>query len=293
MMNTENERIISRGRKRLRMRRKRKKFFFILALLFIFLSLIFYIGNKFYSKKNVAVSNNTIKGTTSKPSTDAKMNSRESKITPKEPSTDSSSINVYNSDGHKIAYLTFDDGPSASTTPEILKILDKYNVKATFFIIGDMAIKNPNLVKMEANDGQSIGNHTYSHNYKLIYSNTNAFISDVNKCNIVLKSILGNNFNSTLVRFPGGSFGIKLKPFREAIKSDGYHYIDWNDITGDADGQNIPVDKLLNNLKKYTTGKEHVVILMHDASDKKTTVQALPQAIEYLKSQGYSFSTLK
>ena len=155
-----------------------------------------------------------------------------------------------------------------------------------------MAIKYPDLVKKEFADGQSIGNHTYSHNYKYIYSNTNTFIRDVNKCDTVLKSILGSNFNSKLVRFPGGSFGKKLKPFREALKSDGYNYIDWNDLTGDADGQNIPVYKLLNNLKKYTKGKEHVVILMHDASTKATTVQALPQVIEYLKSQKYSFKTL-
>ncbi|WP_298844664.1 polysaccharide deacetylase family protein [Clostridium sp.] len=199
---------------------------------------------------------------------------------------------IYKPDGHKIAYLTFDDGPSANITPDILKTLDNYNIKATFFIVGSMAIKYPDLVKKEAADRQSIGNHTYSHNYKYIYSNTNTFISDVIKCDTVLKSILGSNFNSKLVRFPGGSFGKKLESFRVALKSDGYNNIDWNDLTGDAEGQNIPVDKLLNNLKKYTKGKEHVVILMHDASTKATTVQALPQVIKYLKAQKYSFNTL-
>ena len=129
---------------------------------------------------------------------------------------------------------------------------------------------------MEFDDKQSIGNHTYSHNYKYLYSNTKAFISDVNKCNTVLKSILGKEFNSKLVRFPGGSFGKDLKPFRESLLNHGYTYIDWNDLTGDADGQNIPVYKLLDNLRKYTKGKEHVVILMHDAATKATTVQALP-----------------
>jgi len=173
------------------------------------------------------------------------------------------------------------------------KTLDRYNIKATFFIIGSMAIINPDLVETEAKDGQSIGNHTYSHNYKHLYSNTNTFISDVNECDTTLKLIIGSSFNSKIVRFPGGSFGHKLAPFRAAIINAGYHYIDWNDITGDADGHDIPVTKLLNNLKEYTKGKEHVVILMHDAADKKTTVQALPQVIEYLKSQGYSFNTLK
>lgn len=285
-MNTEDYIKISRNKRRISRRRKKEMVVLVLLLLIVFLGLILYFGGKFYGNKKA---NDKI----SKPYTDAKMNSRESKINNEEISTDSSIKNVYNSDGHKIAYLTFDDGPSASTTPRILNTLDKYNVKATFFIIGDMAITNPNLVKMEANDGQSIGNHTYSHNYKKIYSNPNAFIGDINRCQAVLKSILGNNFNSRLVRFPGGSFGTRLEPFRKALKNAGYHYIDWNDLTGDAEGQNIPVDKLLSNLKKYTSGKDHVVILMHDAPDKVTTVQALPQAIEYLKTQGYSFGTIK
>lgn len=274
--------------------KNRRKFILVTSAIVIFLCGVFYISGKIYSKKKTI--NNTTKITKAKitkPTSNTNMNLRESKVQSDEKSTDSSTTNVYNPDGHKIAYLTFDDGPSANTTPGILKVLDKYNIKATFFIIGSMAMKDPGLVKMEAQDGQSIGNHTYSHNYKYIYSNTNTFISDVEKCDTVLKSILGTDFNSKIVRFPGGSFGTKLAPFREAIKNSGYHYFDWNDLTGDADGQNIPVSKLLNNLKKYTAGKEHVVILMHDASTKKTTVQALSQVIEYLKSRGYSFSTLK
>jgi len=255
-------------------------FILVITVLVIPSCLIFYIGSKI---------NNTL-------STNAKMELSKSAVNYKKINKSSSTIdvykNIYKRDGHKIAYLTFDDGPSANTTSGILRTLDKYNIKATFFIVGSMAIRYPDLVRQELADRQSIGNHTYSHNYKYIYSDTNAFIRDVNKCETVLKSILGSNFNSKLVRFPGGSFGEKLEPFREALKNDGYNYIDWNDLTGDADGQNIPVDKLLNNLKKYTKGKEHVVILMHDASTKATTVQALPQVIKYLKSQKYSFKTL-
>lgn len=258
----------------------KKRFVLIIAVLIIISCLIFHFNTK------TNISHITIK----------KMNSRESTLNIKKLNASTSAVDVYKhiykSDGHKIAYLTFDDGPSPNTTTKILKTLDKYNIKATFFIIGSLAIKCPNLVKMEFADKQSIGNHTYSHNYKYIYSNTNALIQDVDKCNTVLKSILGNQFNSKLVRFPGGSFGKDLKPFRESLLNHGYTYIDWNDVTGDADGQNIPVYKLISNLKKYTKGKEHVVILMHDAATKATTVQALPQVIEYLKSQKYSFSTV-
>jgi len=262
-----------------------------LAILFIFLCLAFFVNGKFYRKNAISV--NIINHSLSKTSTNAPMNLRESKLNLKEPSKNSLAKNVYNSDGQKRAYLTFDDGPSPKTTPGILKVLDRYNIKATFFIVGSLAIISPYLVKLEANDGQSIGNHTYSHEYKQIYSNINAFIKDVNKCDAILKSIIGSSYNSKLLRFPGGSFGPSRAPFREAIKKLGYRYIDWNDLSGDADGQNITVIKLLYNIKKYTKGKEHVVILMHDAPDKKTTVQALPEIIEYLKSQGYSFDTLK
>lgn len=275
---------------RRKVRFKRKKTALLLAILVVLLGLTFYINGGLNNKKGVAVStNNTAKDPLVKPSTTAKMNLRESKVN----STDTTTTNVYNSDGHKIAYLTFDDGPSVETTPGILKILDQYNIKATFFIVGNMAIINPDLVEKEAKDGQAIGNHTYSHNYKHIYSNTNTFISDVNKCDATLKLIIGNSYNSKLIRFPGGSFGAKNSPFRMAIKNAGYHYVDWNDLTGDAEGHNITVKKLLDNIKNYTKGKEHVVVLMHDAADKATTVEALPQVIEYLKSQGYSFKTLK
>lgn len=277
---------------------KKRRFVLVITVVLVIISCsIFYIG----SKLNNNHSNNLKMSLKEKkihnsPPTDIKMNLRESAVIYKKSNINSENIDVYKHiykrDGHKIAYLTFDDGPSPTTTSGILKTLDKYNIKATFFIIGSMAIRYPDLVRKEFADKQSIGNHSYSHNYKYIYSNTNTFISDINKCETVLTSILGSKFTSKLVRFPGGSFGKRLKPFRESLRFNGYNYIDWNDITGDADGQDIPVNKLIDNLKKYTKGKEHVVILMHDASTKATTVQALPQVIKYLKSQKYSFKTL-
>jgi peptidoglycan/xylan/chitin deacetylase (PgdA/CDA1 family) len=192
--------------------------------------------------------------------------------------------------GKKVAYLTFDDGPSLNTK-KILNILNKNNIKATFFLIGKNAEKHPDLVKDEFYCGEVIGNHTYSHqlNYK---EGTESFINDLNKCDEVLKSILGKSYNSKLIRFPGGSFGPKLEPFRASVTSAGYRFIDWNDAIGDANGYNLPVKTLLSNLKKYTT-QNTVVILMHDAGAKTTTAEALPQIIEYLKSKGYSFDTLE
>jgi peptidoglycan/xylan/chitin deacetylase (PgdA/CDA1 family) len=197
---------------------------------------------------------------------------------------------IKRADGTKIAYLTFDDGPSINTE-KILSILNQNNIKASFFLIGKNAENNPNLVKEEVANGEVIGNHTYSHQINYKESPTD-FVNDLNRCNLVLKTIIGKNYTSNIIRFPGGSFGHRLAPFRDAATKAGYAFINWNDETGDSDGYDLPVSVLLNNLHKYTIGNT-VVILMHDAGAKKTTVQALPQVIQYLKAKGYIFKTLQ
>ncbi|WP_416198323.1 MAG: Peptidoglycan/xylan/chitin deacetylase, PgdA/CDA1 family [Sporanaerobacter sp.] len=189
----------------------------------------------------------------------------------------------------KIAYLTFDDGPSKNVTPQILDILDKYNIKATFFTIGYLAEQNPELVKREYESGHAIGNHTYSHNYKYVYKSTDNFIADLDKAEKVLKSILGEDFKTNVIRFPGGSHGDKKKPFVKAVEAKGISYVDWNALNGDAEGHNIPKDKLVQRFKSTAKGKNKLIILMHDAAAKKTTVAALPEILDYLISQGYEF----
>lgn len=193
----------------------------------------------------------------------------------------------------KIAYLTFDDGPSVNTT-KILKILDDNKIKATFFLIGKNAERYPELVKSELADNNSVANHTYSHvlNYK---EAPEAFVEDVKRCDSVLKNIAGDKYIQNFMRFPGGAFEKqkKLQSFRQAVTNAGYRFLNWNDENGDAERPNVPVDILINNVKKYTEGKKVVVILMHDAAAKTTTVQALPTIIDYLKSQGFTFGKLE
>lgn len=281
--------------KRNRRRKKRNAIITAFSLLLLF-SFGFFVGGKMSHKKdNVVVSaaNGNSKEPEKKPSDEA-MNKRESAVNSdnKKNSNSSGEFDPYKPDGKKVAYLTFDDGPSTNNTPKILDILKKYNVKATFFVIGQNAEQNSELVKREVAEGHVVGNHTYTHNMKRIYSDPNVFVSDLDKGDKTLKSIIGNDYNLKLARFPGGSFGTKLAPFREAAKKAGYHYIDWNDLTGDAERPSVPVNALLDELKKYTT-QDHVVILMHDAPAKVTTVEALPQVIEYLQSKGYNFDTLK
>lgn len=195
-----------------------------------------------------------------------------------------------NTNTKKVAYLTFDDGPSINTT-KILDILNANGIKATFFLIGQNAERNPNLVKLEIQNGEAIGNHTYSHNIRYNES-PDLFVADVNRCDSVLKSIAGDKYTHKLLRFPGGSFGKRLAPFREAIKNNGYTFVDWNDETGDADHPLVSVNNLINNIKRYTGDQKTIIVLMHDAPAKTTTVQALPQVIQYLKSLGYSFDKI-
>lgn len=192
----------------------------------------------------------------------------------------------------KIAYLTFDDGPSANVTPKILDILDNYDIKATFFMLGNMAKSNPNLVKKVRANGHSIGNHSYSHNYEYIYANSDNFLGEVYRTDEILRGILGSSFNSKLFRFPGGSFESYKNQYKNDLKNIGFRYYDWNALNGDAEGNNIPAISLINRVKETARGQDELIVLMHDASSKATTAEALPQIIEYLKGQGYTFDKL-
>ncbi|HLR36166.1 MAG TPA: polysaccharide deacetylase family protein [Tissierellales bacterium] len=192
----------------------------------------------------------------------------------------------------KIAYLTFDDGPSRNVTPQILDILREYDVKATFFVTGIAAEDNRDIIKRAYSEGHAIGNHSYSHNYKYLYSNLNNFLIDMKKNEDILKDILGSDFEVKLARLPGGSYGEKKSPYNRAIEKKGYKSIDWNALTGDAEGHHIPKDRLVQKLKNTSKGKDEVIVLMHDLGTKQTTASALPEIIEYLKNEGYEFRVL-
>jgi len=193
----------------------------------------------------------------------------------------------------KVAYLTFDDGPSPLVTPKILETLKQHGIKATFFIIGKMAEQNPELVRQIQEEGHLICNHTYSHNYKLIYTSPDNFMADVARCEEVLKNILGDDFKTGILRFPAGSFGKKRLPFRKLAKENGYMSIDWNSLNGDAEALHIPADVLVNKVKETIKNRKKAVVLMHDSNTKDTTAEALPAIISYLESEGYAFKTLE
>jgi peptidoglycan/xylan/chitin deacetylase (PgdA/CDA1 family) len=170
--------------------------------------------------------------------------------------------------------------------------LDKYNVKATFFVIGSLSKNNNVILKDIANRGHAIGIHTYSHDYKAVYKSADNFINEIRMTEVVLKQTIGEEFHTRLFRFPGGSFEGYKNQYRNLLEANGYVSIDWNAITGDGEYKSLPSQKLLDRLKATSEGKRQLVVLMHDSSGKQTTVEALPQIIEYLKSQGYEFGLL-
>ena len=193
----------------------------------------------------------------------------------------------------KFAYLTFDDGPSENSTNEILDILSEYDIKATFFVVGYMVEKYPDALRQIYDEGHTIGNHSYSHVYKYLYKNSKNFMDDVKKSDRVLKDVLGEEFETKLLRLPGGSFGKKKSPMVKAAEKAGYTVYDWNAVNGDAEGLNLKNSYLINRLKQTTRNKKNTIILMHDMDSKEGTVETLRENIDYLISQGFHFRVLE
>jgi peptidoglycan/xylan/chitin deacetylase (PgdA/CDA1 family) len=209
-------------------------------------------------------------------------------------------------DGKKVVYLTFDDGPSETVTPQILDTLKAENVHATFFLIGkyiDESETTKNLVKREFDEGNAIGNHTYSHNYNYLYPNGKINLencmSDFEKTNQSLKNVLGEDFSTRAVRFPGGQMTWNKKDptgvdgMDKALHDKDYHQVDWNALSGDAEGAPKNAEQLKQEVIKTVAGRQKAIILMHDTYGKEETAKALPGIIEYLKEQGYEFKIMK
>ncbi len=212
--------------------------------------------------------------------------------------------NYLREDGKKIAYLTFDDGPSTEVTQQILETLKVNNVKATFFILGSNVEKSDiqkELLKEMVMEGHAIGNHGYCHDYSVLYpgrvANPTVLVNDMKKSENVMKSVLGDNFSTNVIRLPGGHMSWNTKALDPVLEKNGYSYIDWNVLNGDAESNDRTVEQLVNRFKGTLSdlaGNDDVlVILMHDTNAKKTTAQSLQQIIDYLKSLGYEFRTLK
>nr|WP_283625226.1 polysaccharide deacetylase family protein [Clostridium butyricum] len=207
----------------------------------------------------------------------------------------------YSNGGEKIVFLTFDDGTSTTVTPKVLKILDQYNIKATFFLMGKNIDNGgeaaKELVKEEYNSGHAIGNHSYSHDYNILYPgrtlNLESFKEDFNKNTKLLKAILGDDFSTRVIRCPGGYMSWKgMNQLDGYLNDNNMTYIDWNALSKDAEGKKKNADELFQNAVDTSKNKEIVVLLMHDTYGKEETAKSLPKIIEYFKNSGYEFKTL-
>lgn len=182
--------------------------------------------------------------------------------------------------------LTFDDGPDTKYTSRILDILKEQHVPATFFVIGQHAEKYPQMMKRIAQEGHVIGNHSWDHANmaKLDQAQVNEEIAHTDQ---VIKEITGET--TTLFRPPYGAIS---QPIVTASASSGHKIINWSVDTLDWDGKNAAA--ILAALKKEA--RPGAIVLQHSAGGKggnlNATVEALPQMIEYLRKEGYTFVTV-
>lgn len=197
-------------------------------------------------------------------------------------------------ESERAVYLTFDDGPIPEVTPWVLDVLDRYGVKATFFVVGDNVRKYPDIFREVVRRGHSVGNHTYHHISGHIHGNFH-FKEDVEMC----QKIIAENFPPNTLSPQSGRVGGKplFRPPHGWMKPTQYHYVSsryrvimWDVVTRDYSNRLVSAD-VLHNIKRYA--REGSIITFHDSLksiDKLRT--ALPAAIEWLQSEGYKLRKL-
>lgn len=208
-------------------------------------------------------------------------------------SSSASSASPSSSSSSKVIYLTFDDGPGPYTK-KLLDVLDKYNVKATFFVTNQFP-KYQNMIGEEAKRGHTVAVHTYTHNFASIYKSQTAFWSDIDKMNSLIKKQTGKT--SDILRFPGGSSNAVSKKYCKGImtkltanaSSHGFVYADWNVDSRDAGGTTSS-SGVAANVKKGCSKQKTSVVLMHDI--KSYSVNAVEDIIKWGLKNGYTFKAM-
>lgn len=199
--------------------------------------------------------------------------------------------------GEKVCYLTFDDGPSENVTPQILDTLRRYNIKATFFMVGSIIDSNPDMARRVHEEGHLLANHSQSHNYDKLYASETSFMNEIESTEDAIQRVTNSEHTFKLFRFPGGSYNAgdhasEKQTYKETLAKNNFYYIDWNSLNGDAEGRTKNSSQLLSYLQNSLDSDSSAVVLMHDASAKKATAESLASIIEYLISEGYTFKRL-
>lgn len=193
-------------------------------------------------------------------------------------------------------YLTFDDGPSP-VTEKVLDVLKRYQVKGTFFVIGNNLKTGAaqETIRRIEREGHSLGIHSDTHRYRKIYASVDVWLDDFASVHQKISDITGQP--TPIFRFPGGSINIYNAGIYQELIAEmtrrGYVYFDWNVSVGDISISPLKAETLITNVVTRTPGDSRIVILMHDSATKAETVKALPKIIEHYRSMGFSFSSLK
>lgn len=178
----------------------------------------------------------------------------------------------------KVVYLTFDDGPIPEVTPWVIDVLNKYDVKATFFCVGDNARRHPEILNMVIDNGHQIGNHTFNHIQGWQHNNEEF----INNANLAKEYI-----ESNLFRPPHGH--MRFNQCRK-LQKKGYHVIMWDVVTRDYSKWMKP-EQVFQNVVKYT--RNGSIIVFHDSLKAEVNLKyALPKSIEWLLDEGYTFKTI-
>ena len=192
-----------------------------------------------------------------------------------------------------VIYLTFDDGPRSGTTDIILNVLKEQGVKATFFVTSGGP---DDLIKRAYDEGHSIGLHTSSHDYSVVYASSDSYFNDLQIVSDRVERITGEK--SKLIRFPGGSSNTISKKYSPGIMSyltkevvnRGYRYYDWNIDSRDAEGGKFDADQIAQFVISNLSHDKVNMVLMHDI--KVTTKDAIGKIIDYGKANGYVFEAI-
>jgi peptidoglycan-N-acetylglucosamine deacetylase len=188
--------------------------------------------------------------------------------------------NIPNKD--KTVYLTFDDGPTPEVTEWVLDVLKEYDIKATFFCIGNNIEKHPGIFKKIVEAGHTFGNHTFNHLNGWNTDNTKYF-ENIEAC----EKMMEGTGDIKLFRPPYGK--IKRSQKKE-VRKMGYKIIMWDVLSADFD-QSITPEKCLHNVTDNTT--DGSIIIFHDSIKANRNMRyALPKAIEYLKEKGFRFAAI-
>ena len=186
-------------------------------------------------------------------------------------------------------YLTFDDGPS-NITEEMLWVLKKKNIKATFFVVGKEIEGNEEILKEIYNEGHAIGLHTYTHKMPIVYRNENSFIHEMEDTQEVIYRVLGIKTN--IIRFPGGSKPHLNSEFLDRLHNSNYKIYDWNVTVSDGIDINRSSKSIYREATKFKGNLNRIIILMHCSKKNKNTLNALEDILTFYDKPIYHFEKI-